>query len=404
MVDRTVVRFTGPFAMHSAALRDALLANGYTPLSTNNLLRLAAHLSRWLAKRSVSIEELSSEGVTEFLLTRRAEGYTHFFTRRALAPILQYFERAGLVSLSATAATASGAADRLLHAYSQYLQRERCLTPGCVRYYSTVARQFLRWHFGEEHAINFAALKAHDVTSFALDITCHYSVGTAKYAVSALRSFLHYLFLQGQVVVDFRGALPAIASWRHTGIPKALTALQLYRLLRACDRRRHVGRRDYAVLLLLARLGLRANEVATLELKDIDWRVAEILVHGKGGHIERLPLPMDIGNALVSYLRRSRPRAPTLRLFVCVRAPHGPLSSPAVSAVVRYACMRASLPVVGAHRLRHTAATEMLRAGSSLDEIAQVLRHRSHDTTAIYAKVDRNALGELARRWPGGAV
>ena len=404
MVDRTVVRFTGPLTVHSAALHDALLSNGYTPLSANNLLRLAAHLSRWLAERALSIEQLSCERITEFLVARRAEGYSHFFTRRALAPILQYFERAGLVSLSAAAAATSSAADRLLRSYCQYLQRERCLTPGCVRYYSTVAREFFRWRFGEDHAIDCAALKAHDVTSFALDITGRYSVGTAKYAVSALRSFLHYLFLQGQVVVDFRGALPAIASWRHVGLPKALTASQLRGLMRACDRRRHVGRRDYAVLLLLTRLGLRANEVSALELKDIDWRSGEILVHGKGRHMERLPLPTDVGTALASYLRRSRPGAATRRLILCVRAPHGPLSSAAVSAVVRHACTRASLLVVGAHRLRHTSATEMLRAGGSLDEIAQVLRHRSHNTTAIYAKVDRNALGELARRWPGGAA
>ena len=404
MVDRTVVRFTGPLATHSEALRDALLASGYTPLSANNLLRLAAHLSCWLAERALCVEELNFERIAEFLAARRAEGYSHFFTTRALAPILQYFERAGSVSLPAAAVTAGGAADRLLYSYTQYLQRERCLTPGCVRYYSSVARELLRWRFGEDQTIDFAALKAHEVTSFALDITARYSVGTAKYAVTALRSFLRYLYLQGRVTVDFRGALPAIAGWRLVGLPRALTASQVRRLLRACDRRRHVGRRDYAVVLLLARLGLRAGEVSALELEDVDWRCGEILVHGKGRHKERLPLPRDVGAAVASYLRLSRPSALTRRLFLRVRAPRGPLNSAAVTALVRRDCTRASLPVVGAHRLRHTAATEMLRAGSSLDEIAQVLRHRSHDTTAIYAKVDRRALRALAWRWPGGAL
>jgi integrase/recombinase XerD len=403
MVNPSVVQFSGPLAAHSEPLRSALLARGYTPLSAANLLRLAAHLSRWLEAQALGIEQLSMERIAEFLAARRAEGYSGFFTKRALAPILLYFESAGLVSLSAVAVTSRGAADRLLCSYEQYLQRERCLTAGCVHCYSAVARQFLRWRFGEAQAIDVAALKVNEVTSFALDAAGRYSIGTAKYAVTALRSFLRYLYLQGQVPVDFRGALPAIAGWRLTGIPKALTALQVRKLLCACDRRRHVGRRDYAVLLLLARLGVRAGEVSALELEVVDWRNGEILVHGKGRRKERLPLPRDVGAALASYLRLSRRSVCSRRLFLCVRAPHGPLNRSAVTALVRYACVRADLPVVGPHRLRHTAATGMLRAGSSLDEIAQVLRHRSHDTTAIYAKVDRTALRALAWRWPGGA-
>jgi integrase len=290
-----------------------------------------------------------------------------------------------------------------LDCYAQYLQHERCLTPGCVHSYRAIARRFLRWRFGEDQAIDLCALKANEVTSFALYASGLYRVGTAKYAVTALRSFLRYLYLQGQVAVDFRGALPAVASWRLTGLPKALTASQVRRLLRACDRRQPVGRRDYAVLLLLARLGLRAGEVSALELEDVDWRHAEILVHGKGGRKERLPLPGDVGAALASYLRLRRPSVCCRRLFLRIRAPYGPLNRTAVTQLVRRACGRADLPAVGAHRLRHTAATEMLRAGGSLDEIAQVLRHRSHDTTAIYAKVDHNALRALAWRWPGGA-
>lgn len=404
MVDRTVVHFSGPLAVHSEALRTALLARGYAPLSATNLLRLAAHLSRWLEAHAFGLEQLSTERIAEFLAARRAEGYSSFFTQRALAPILLYFKNAGLVSLSEGPVTPSGAADRLLCSYTQYLQGERCLTPDCVQSYSAIARQFLRWRFGEDQAIDIAALTANEVTSFALYATGRYSTGTAKYAVTALRSFLRYLHLQGQLAVDFRGALPAIAGWRLTGIPKALTAAQVRKLLCACDRRRHVGRRDYAVLLLLARLGLRAGEVSALELEDVHWRHGEILVHGKGRRKERLPLPRDVGVALANYLRLSRPSVRSRRLFLCVRAPHGPLNRTAVTALVRYACARADLPVVGAHRLRHTAATEMLRAGSSLDEIAQVLRHRSHDTTAIYAKVDRTALRALVWPWPGGVL
>jgi integrase len=175
------------------------------------------------------------------------------------------------------------------------------------------------------------------------------------------------------------------------------------RLLASCDRRRTVGRRDYAILLLLARLGLRAREVAALELEDVDWRRGEILVRGKGGRQDRLPLPGDVGEAIVSYLRR-RPRQESRALFVRVVAPSGALERSAVSGIVRSACTRAGLPRVGAHRLRHTTATEMLKAGASLPEIAQVLRHRDQKTTSRYAKVDRKALRALARPWPGGAA
>lgn len=403
MVDRTVVHFSGPLAVHSEALRRALLARGYAPMSATNLLRLAAHLSHWLEAQTLGIEQFSAERITEFLAMRR-ERCSHFFTERSLAPILLYFENAGLVCRSAMIATPSGAADQLLSPYIQHLQRERSLTAGCVQHYNAIARQFLRWRFGDDQVIDLASLTASEVSSFVLYTSARYSIGTAKLVVTALRSFLRYMYLQGRVPVDLRGALPAIAGWRLTGLPKALTASQVNRLLRACDRRRHVGRRDYAVLLLLTRLGLRAGEVSALELGDVDWRHGEILVRGKGKRKERLPVPNEIGSAVASYLRLSRPKAHSRRLFLCIRAPHGPLNRTAVTAVVRYACVRADLPIVGAHCLRHTAATEMLRAGGSLDEIAQVLRHSSFDTTAIYAKVDRNALRTLARRWPGGAL
>ncbi len=174
------------------------------------------------------------------------------------------------------------------------------------------------------------------------------------------------------------------------------------RLLASCDRRRAVGRRDYAILLLLSRLGLRAGEIAALRLEDVDWRAGELLVRGKGDRHERLPLPADVGAAIVSYLQH-RGRQEVRELFVRVNAPHGALRSSAVRAVVHDACVRAGIEPVGSHRLRHTAATAMLRAGASLPEIAEVLRHRRLETTTIYAKVDRAALRELAPAWPGGA-
>jgi len=206
----------------------------------------------------------------------------------------------------------------------------------------------------------------------------------------------------GVVVVPLQWAVPAVAYQRDRGLPRGLSRSAVMRLLASCDRRRTVGRRDYAVLLLLARLGLRAGEVAAIQLDDIDWRRGEFVVRGKGARLERLPLPVDVGRAIVSYLRR-RPHGRSRAVFLLARAPYCPLSGHAVSGIVHRACVRAQLPVVHAHRLRHTAATELLRAGGSLPEVAQVLRHRELATTAIYAKVDRRSLRPLARPWPGGA-
>jgi integrase len=178
----------------------------------------------------------------------------------------------------------------------------------------------------------------------------------------------------------------------------------MVRLLKSCDRRTSVGRRDFAILMVLSRLGLRAGEVAGLHLRDIDWRQGDVVVRGKANREDRLPLPGDVGEAIVGWLRRGRPRGECQAVFTRVRAPHRELSSGGISAIVWHACERAGLPRVGAHRLRHTAATEMLRAGGSLAEVGQVLRHRSQDTTSIYAKVDRRSLIAVVRPWPGGVA
>jgi site-specific recombinase XerD len=229
------------------------------------------------------------------------------------------------------------------------------------------------------------------------------SVGSAKNVVMALRSLLRFLHVDGVTVGDLSGAVPAVAP-QPRSLPRALEARVVARLLASCDRRTRTGRRDFAVLIVLARLGLRAGEVAAIELQDIDWRRGEVLVRGKGGRRERLPLSVDVGEALASYVQRGRVQVGCERLFLRVNAPTGGLSGDGVSKIVHAACRRCGLPEVGAHRLRHTAATETLRAGASLEEIGQLLRQQSTFTTAIYARVDRDRLRELARPWPGGVA
>lgn len=198
-------------------------------------------------------------------------------------------------------------------------------------------------------------------------------------------------------------AVLGVADLRDRSLPRGLEPAAVKRLLASCDRRTLVGRRDYAVLLLLSRLGLRAGEVAALTLEGLDWSSGELLVAGKGGRYDRLPLAVDVGEAIVSYLRR-RPRIEDRALFLRVLAPAGAVSSSGVSGIVRSACKRAGVPSVGSHALRRTAATEMLRRGASLPEIREVLRHRDKKTTAIYAKVDRRTLRPLARPWPQGGA
>jgi len=231
------------------------------------------------------------------------------------------------------------------------------------------------------------------------------SRGSAKLLVTALRSLLGFLHVEGMLAESLVGAVPSVAGWRLAGLPRGLEPAQARRLLASCDRRTTAGRRDFAILTLLLRLGLRRGEVARLELGDIDWRAGEIAIRGKGSRQERLPLPADVGEAVAGYLRRGRPASAQGRcVFVRVKAPHLPLTPAGVTQVVVSAGKRSGLGEIAAHRLRHTAATEMLRAGATLPEVGQVLRHRSLLTTAIYAKVDREALRTIARAWIGGVA
>jgi site-specific recombinase XerD len=402
MVDPARIRVTGPLVAHRQGLWDALLALGYRPLSAGNLLRVTAHLSRWLQERGLSLAEVTSEGITAFFEARRRAGYTQFLTPRALAPILGYLRQAGAVPPPPAAPEPTGL-DRVLHDYTHYLLHERALTVPAARAYGDVARRFLGSRFTSEPPPTLE-ITAREVTSFVLATASRYATGTTKYVVTALRALLRYLYLEGRLAADLTGAVPAVAGWRLRGLPTALAADQVPRLLRSCDRRRGSGRRDHAVLLLLVRLGLRAGEVAGLSLDDIDWPAGEVLIRGKGRREDRLPLPADVGAALAHYLRTGRPRTIARQVFLGTRAPHRALSPAAVSTIARQAGVHAGLPATSAHRLRRTAATELLRGGASLDEIAQVLRHRSHDTTAIYAKVDHRALRAVIRPWPGAAL
>jgi site-specific recombinase XerD len=379
-----------------------LTERGYRPWSVVTNLQLLAHLSRWLARQDLAPGELTLPQVERFLATRRAEGHTHYLSPRGVSALLCYLRGLGVVP-EPLPQMANSPVEELLGAFRRYLLLERGLVATTVYRYEVVARQFLAEWAGDGD-LNLEELAAADVTRFVLQECRRRQVGYAKYLVTALRSLLRYLHVEGRTAGQLASAVPAVAGWRGSSLPRGLEPGQVARLLAGCDHRTAAGRRDYAILMLLVRLGLRAHEVAALELEDVDWRAGEVAVRGKGRRQERLPLPVDVGEALVDYLRHGRPFSWCSRLFVRVRAPLVEVTSEGVKNVVRSACERAGLPEVGAHRLRHTAATEMLHAGVPLPEVGQVLRHRSLSTTAIYAKVDRAELRSLARSWPGGAA
>jgi site-specific recombinase XerD len=396
---RSIVR--GPLEPYITGFAEELARQGYSRSSAGQHVCFLAHLDRWMQAEGVGLDELSSSAIERYLSQRRAAGYVEYRSVKALRPLLEYLAPLGVLPIPR--AVPSCPVEELLGRYRDYLLVERGVTAGTARGYLDCVRPFVATRAGSE-ALEFTGLTAADVTAFVLAACPGRAVGSAKLIVCALRSLLGWLHVSGQVPVSLAAAVPSVAGWRLSGLPKGLEPSQLRGLLASCDRRTPTGRRDYAMMLLLARLGLRAGEVAALGLDDIDWRHGEIAVLGKGNRAERLPLPADVGAAIAAYLRRGRPVTAVGRgVFVRVHAPHRALTTGGVTMVVFDAAQRAGLGKMHAHRLRHTAATAMLRAGSPLAEVAQVLRHRSSLTTAIYAKVDRDALVVLARPWPVGA-
>jgi site-specific recombinase XerD len=249
-------------------------------------------------------------------------------------------------------------------------------------------------------------LRPQDITSFVLRDTSIYSRKRVQLTCSALRSFLGFLHQYGQLATNLAASVPTVASWRLSDLPQFLEPKQVESLLRSCDQSSPYGRRDYAVLLLLARLGLRGGEVVHLTLDDINWEAGELLIRGKSAREDRLPLPQDVGRALATYLQKGRPVCASRRVFIRMKAPREGFSgAAAICGIVERALTRAQIPSEhkGAHLLRHSLATKMLRAGASFAQIGQILRHQSAQTTEIYAKVDLTALRALAQPWPGGA-
>lgn len=398
------VRVTGPLGSYANGFGEFLASKGYSPLSAVNMLRVMDQLSRWLGERRIPPRELTPDVINRFLRDRRSAGYTFCRSAKGLGPLLEHLRQVGMAPMPSPDIPV-GVVPVLVDSYAHYLAVERGLSAGTIRRCSVVAHSFLvTLDTLSDGGLDLDQLDAQRVTEFVRVECTRRPTGSAKNLVAALRSLLRYLHLQGWTPHNLAPAVPAVAGWRQGSLPRGLSATQVTGLLRVCDRRRAVGRRDYAIITVLVRLGLRAAEVARLELDDVDWRAGEVLVNGKGRRVERLPLPSDVGEAVAAYLRHARPLCAERGLFLRMRAPMGPMTSDAVLGVVGHAGVKAGFGPIGAHRLRHTAATDMLRSGAALAEVGLVLRHQSLSTTAIYAKVDRDALRRLVLPWPGGAA
>ena len=395
------VLMTGPLAPFADAYAAELRGRGYTPLTTVSELRQVGRLSRWLEARGLSAAELSIERVEQFLVWQRAVGrHRGEWSRPGLVCLLEVLGGFGVLA-GEKPAPVSSPSDRLLASFERYLVSERGLAAGTIVGYVRHARWFVEG-LGSD---GVAGLSASDVTGAVLrKAASGVSVAAAQYFVSGVRAFLRFCFLEGLLAVDLSQAALVVRGRRASLLPRGISRADARALLGSCDRRQLIGRRDYALIILLLRLGLRRGEVARLALDDIDWRAGELVIHGKGGREDRLPLPADVGAAISSYLRRGRPVSDRREVFLRARAPYSPIAAGTVASTVRRACRRAGIPEVGSHRLRHTTACEMVSAGVPIVRIGQVLRHRSLQSTAIYARVDIKQLRLLAAPWPEGSA
>lgn len=391
----------GPLGAHVDAFAQSLQERGHPRSTVRHMLISVAHLSDWMRCKHLSAVGLRRELVERFVRhDPRVRRFRHH-ARTAVRKLLAHLQEVGVVPPEAPPKAAP--IERVLGAFEEYLVGERGLSKRAAHSLLQDLGCFLAERYGQGE-IRLARLRPQDPISFIARRSRTLSSSSAKRITWALRSFLRYLHLQGKTRTNLSGCVPSVPCRRLAGLPRHIEPKEVRRLLASCDRRSPAGLRDYAILLLLARLGLRSCEVVALTLDDVDWRQGTITIRGKGSE-DRFGLARDVGAAIARYLVHGRPLCATRRIFVPAYAPRREsLGATNLACIVRAALKRAGLnpPCKGAHILRHSLAVRLLRRKSTLFEIGQILRHRHPDTTALYAKVDFNRLRRLARPWPGG--
>jgi site-specific recombinase XerD len=380
-------------------------AVGYSAASMKSSLVLVRNFAVWLDRQTAPGDSISPDVIAEYLGERRLQKCRRRGDIHTLRQFISFVQAAAPLGQAKLAPEISPA-DKVLEAFEYYLRDERGLAEASIRLYADAVARFLGHTFGSGD-VQLVKLTPADIVQFVqADAASLNHSKRAQVMTSALRSFLQYARCRGEIAADLHASVPTVANWSKTGLPRSISPVQVQRLLTACDRRTPTGRRDYAILMLLTRLGLRGGEVAELRLEDLDWDAAVIRVRGPAQRSDSMPLPVDVGAALAAYLRDGRPPCAARNVFVRARAPVQPLRGPsAVACIVCRALRRVGIdtPFKGAHLLRHSLATQMLGEGASLGEIGQILRHRNVQTTTIYAKVDLGALRTLALPWPGDA-
>jgi integrase/recombinase XerD len=390
-----------PLVSHLAPFATSLVENGYVKATVQSKLNLLAGFGQWLVRRRLSLTDFDERFAERFIAYKRRKGRVHRGNRETLLQFLDHLRKGDVIPGPTPTCDESPLA-AILARYERHLRSERGLAAATVINYLPCIRKFLIERFREKPPV-IREVRSSDVSDFILRQAPTMSPRRVQLVTAAFRSFFRFLFQDGEMQVNLALSVPSVADRRLATIPKYLSPDQVERVLGTCNRQTATGRRDYAILLLLARLGLRAGEVVSLQLDDVDWRAGELLVRGKGLLHDRMPLPVDVGEALTSYLRADRPPCKTRRVFVCMKAPRSGFAGPStLSTIVRRALDRADLhPALrGAHVLRHSLATTMLRSGASMNEIGEILRHRTASTTEIYAKLDFDGLRSLAHPWP----
>lgn len=381
---------------------ELLSQQNYAPSSAYRQLLVTSRFSQWLQRHGIEVHKVDENTLQKFLrpIPRKMRYQTG--DAAALNRLLRLLRQQSLVPPKSQAALSPR--QRVVAEFAHYLIHERRLSQATLVNYQPFVDRFLSEQFNNGK-VKLASLRATDVTGFVQRHARRLSPVRAKLLVGALRSFFRHLQQCGEVSANLAACVPTVANWSFAALPRYLPVGAVQRVLQHCDRHTPAGKRNYAILLLLARLGLRACEVVAVNLEDLDWDSGRITVKGKGGASVPLPLPTDVGEALAAYLRSGRPLCSSRRVFIRDRAPlTGFANSIAVSTLVMRALKKAGVNSArkGAHVFRHTLATDLLRQGCSLDEIGELLRHQSPNTTAIYAKVDLAALHTLALPWPGG--
>lgn len=392
-----------PIHPHITTFTQSLTEQGYSNAAMKFKIGLLCKLDQWLQGRRIATETFDEARIDQFLGFQRSRGHVRSSDSSTLRSFLKHLREAEVVPYPAIKSD-HNPMQQLQTKFAQYLAEERGLARATVEQYLIETRRFLSDRFGTG-STTFRELHVHDVAQFIIRRAGTVSTSAAKHAVTALRTLFRFLQQRGDIATNLMASVPTVPNWSLAGLPKYLSSDEVELVLQSCKGDSAEERRDRAILLLLARLGLRAGEVAQLTLDDINWDTGELTVRGKGGRLDQMPLPVEVGQAVVAYLRHGRPKCSSRHVFIRLRAPRqGFTGGDAIGRVVRVALTRAGVdpPVKGAHVLRHSLATCMLRGGASLPEIGQVLRHELPRTTAIYAKVDLAALRALAPPWPGG--